>query len=40
VRCDIVTIFPEFFGSPLRAGLLGKAGERGLIEVRSHDLRD
>jgi tRNA (guanine37-N1)-methyltransferase len=40
VRCDIVTIFPEFFGSPLRAGLLGKAGERGLIEVRTHDLRD
>jgi tRNA (guanine37-N1)-methyltransferase len=40
VRCDIVTIFPEFFDSPLRAGLLGKAGERGLIEVRTHDLRD
>jgi tRNA (guanine37-N1)-methyltransferase len=40
VRCDIVTIFPEFFGTPLRAGLLGKAGERGLIEVRTHDLRD
>ncbi len=40
MRCDIVTIFPEFFDSPLRAGLLGKAGERGLIEVRTHDLRD
>jgi tRNA (guanine37-N1)-methyltransferase len=40
VRCDIVTIFPEFFDSPLRAGLLGRAGERGLIEVRAHDLRD
>jgi tRNA (guanine37-N1)-methyltransferase len=40
VRCDIVTIFPDFFSSPLEAGLLGKAGERGLIEVRAHDLRD
>jgi tRNA (guanine37-N1)-methyltransferase len=40
VRCDIVTIFPEFFDSPLRTGLLGKAGERGLIDVRRHDLRD
>ncbi len=40
MRCDIVTIFPEFFASPLEAGLLGKAGERGLIEVRTHDLRD
>ena len=40
MRCDIVTIFPGFFASPLEAGLLGKAGERGLIEVRTHDLRD
>ncbi|MFL6103324.1 MAG: tRNA (guanosine(37)-N1)-methyltransferase TrmD, partial [Actinomycetes bacterium] len=36
---DIVTIFPELFESPLRSSLLGKAGERGLIEVRTHDLR-
>jgi tRNA (guanine37-N1)-methyltransferase len=39
MRCDLVTIFPEFFDSPLRAGLLGKAVERGLLEVRRHDLR-
>jgi tRNA (guanine37-N1)-methyltransferase len=39
VRCDIVTIFPDFFTSPLATGLLGKAGERGLVEVRCHDLR-
>jgi tRNA (guanine37-N1)-methyltransferase len=37
---DIVTIFPGFFESPLATGLLGKAGERGLVEVRLHDLRD
>jgi|SRR3954470_8203333 tRNA (guanine37-N1)-methyltransferase len=36
---DIVTIFPELFESPLRSSLLGKAGERGLVEVRTHDLR-
>jgi tRNA (guanine37-N1)-methyltransferase len=36
---DIVTIFPEYFASPLAAGLLGKAGERGLVRVRLHDLR-
>jgi tRNA (guanine37-N1)-methyltransferase len=36
---DIVTIFPGFFASPLATGLLGKAGERGLIRVRLHDLR-
>jgi tRNA (guanine37-N1)-methyltransferase len=39
VLVDVVTIFPAFFDSPLAAGLLGKAGERGLLEVRRHDLR-
>jgi tRNA (guanine37-N1)-methyltransferase len=36
---DIVTIFPGYFASPLATGLLGKAGERGLLQVRLHDLR-
>ncbi len=40
MRCDIVTIFPDFFDSPLATGLLGKAVERGLLDVRRHDLRD
>ncbi len=39
VRIDIVTIFPEFFGV-LDVSLLGKARERGLIDMRVHDLRD
>jgi len=39
VLVDIVTIFPGYFASPLAAGLLGKAGERGLLQVRLHDLR-
>ncbi len=39
MRFDIVSIFPDFFASPLATGLLGKAGERGLVEVRRHDLR-
>jgi len=39
VLVDIVTIFPGFFASPLATGLLGKAGERGLVQVRLHDLR-
>jgi tRNA (guanine37-N1)-methyltransferase len=38
VRIDVVTIFPEFFG-PLDVSLLGKARERGLVDVRLHDLR-
>lgn len=39
MRIDIVTIFPDFFGV-LDLSLLGKARERGIIELGVHDLRD
>jgi tRNA (guanine37-N1)-methyltransferase len=39
VRIDVVTIFPEYF-APLDVSLLGKARERGVLDVRVHDLRD
>jgi len=39
MRIDLVTIFPEYFG-PLDVSLLGKARERGLLELRVHDLRE
>jgi len=39
VRIDVVTIFPEYL-DPLRAALLGRAIDRGLISVDVHDLRD
>ena len=35
---DVVTIFPEYL-APLGVSLLGKAQQRGLLEVRVHDLR-
>jgi tRNA (guanine37-N1)-methyltransferase len=38
VRIDIVSIFPEFFGV-LDISLLGKARERGIIDLGVHDLR-
>jgi tRNA (guanine37-N1)-methyltransferase len=40
MRFDIITIFPRMFDSVLAAGVLGKALEKGLIEVKVHDLRD
>ena len=40
MRFDIITIFPRMFDSVLAAGILGKALEKGLIEVKVHDLRD
>ncbi len=38
MRIDIITIFPEYFG-PLDASLLGKARERGIVDIGVHDLR-
>ena len=40
MRIDILTIFPEIFEAPLRAGLLGKAIEAGILEVVVSDIRD
>ena len=38
MRVDVVTIFPDYL-APLGVSLLGKAQERGLLEVGVHDLR-
>ncbi len=37
---EILTIFPGMFSSPLEESIVGKARERGLIEVRVHNIRD
>ncbi|HEX3823246.1 MAG TPA: tRNA (guanosine(37)-N1)-methyltransferase TrmD [Mycobacteriales bacterium] len=39
MHVDIVTIFPDYF-APLDVSLLGKARERGLVNVSVHDLRE
>lgn len=38
MRIDVVTIFPEYL-APLEVSLLGKARDRGLLDVHVHDLR-
>jgi tRNA (guanine37-N1)-methyltransferase len=40
MRFDIVTIFPEFFSGPLDYGIVRRARETNLIEVRVQDLRE
>jgi tRNA (guanine37-N1)-methyltransferase len=40
MRVDVFTIFPTYFESPLRASLLGRARDAGLLDVRLHDPRD
>ncbi len=37
---NIITIFPEFFSSPFKCGLLGKAIEKGIISVSFINPRD
>jgi len=36
----ILTIFPSFFDGPLKYGVVSKAVEAGLIDIRVHNLRD
>ncbi|MBM3288890.1 MAG: tRNA (guanosine(37)-N1)-methyltransferase TrmD [Candidatus Hydrogenedentes bacterium] len=40
MRIDVVTLFPELFEAPLRASLLGKAVEKGLLTVQCTNPRD
>ena len=40
MRFDVVTIFPGMFAQVFDQGVVGRAIERGLIELHAHDLRD
>jgi tRNA (guanine37-N1)-methyltransferase len=40
LRIEVVTLFPEMFEVPLRTSIVGRALERGLVEVAVHDLRE
>ncbi len=40
MRIDVFSIFPDYLEGPLRASLLGRARELGLVDVRVHDPRD
>ena len=40
MRFDLITIFPEFFAGPLDHGIVRRAREGGLVEVRIQDLRE
>jgi tRNA (guanine37-N1)-methyltransferase len=40
MRFDVVTIFPAMFGPVFQQGVVGRAIERGLLELHAHDLRE
>ena len=39
LRCDIITIFPDFFREPFAYGIIRRARAAGLVELEAHDLR-
>ncbi len=40
MRIDVVTIFPRMIEGPLAEGIVRRACEAGIVEVRVHDLRN
>ena len=40
MKFDILTLFPNMFSSPLRESILGKAIEKGFIQIRTSNIRD
>src|SRR5215470_16401631 len=40
MRFDLITIFPEFFHGPLDHGIVRRAREAGIVQIRVQDLRD
>jgi tRNA (guanine37-N1)-methyltransferase len=39
IEFDVVTIFPEFFKGPFDCGIIRRGREKGLVDIRVHDLR-
>jgi tRNA (guanine37-N1)-methyltransferase len=39
LRCDIITIFPDFFRETFAYGIIRRAQAAGLVELEAHDLR-
>lgn len=40
MKIDIVTLFPDFFASPLATSMMARASARGLLAVETHNPRD
>lgn len=39
LRCDVITIFPEFFSESIDCGIVRRARNAGLVDIKAHDLR-
>ena len=39
MKIDVLTLFPEMF-APVTSSILGKAGEKGILDIRMTNIRD
>lgn len=40
MEIEILSLFPDYFDSPLRSSILGRAIKNGLLKIQSRDIRD
>jgi tRNA (guanine37-N1)-methyltransferase len=40
IRIDVLTLFPGMFQGPMTESMMWKARDRGLLDLRLHDIRD
>ncbi len=40
MKIDVLTLFPEMFGPVVGGSILGRAAEKGIIDIRMTDIRD
>lgn len=40
LQIDVLTLFPDMFRPVTEESMLGRAGERGILDIRLHDIRD
>ncbi|MEY4483859.1 MAG: tRNA ((37)-N1)-methyltransferase TrmD [Verrucomicrobiota bacterium] len=40
MQIDVITLFPEVVTVPLSASIMGRAREKGILDLRVHDLRE
>ena len=40
MRIDIMTLFPDAVNAMMKESILGRAQERGIIDIRCHQIRD
>ena len=40
MRIDIMTLFPDAVDAMMNASIIGRAQERGLVTIRTHQIRE